>query len=139
MRAQLLQPVVTRTIAMRAQPESAAPESAARRRARFELIFASIWLAIGLFVLPGMIYAVGVLMLGPYGEGAGLGTFYADYFRDLAQPAGRAWIIALGPLVLVSVLRLLFLDVKTPPRQAEEPDSPPPREHTRVEPKVSME
>jgi hypothetical protein len=124
---------------MRVSSQSAVPESAARRRARFELVFASIWLAIGLFVLPGMIYAVGVMMLGPYGEGAGLGTFYADFFRDLVLPAGRAWILALGPLLLISVLRLLFLDVKAPKSDAKEPERPHSREHARVEPRVSME
>src|SRR4051812_31169025 len=79
-----------------------------RRRARFEAIFASIWLAVGLLGLPAVIFAVGGALLGPYGENGGLGRFYGDFFGDLAEPSLRAWAIALGPLALISVLRLIF-------------------------------
>src|ERR1044071_10234480 len=79
-----------------------------RRRVRFEAIFASIWLAVGLFVLPAAIFAVGGALLGPYGENGRLGRFYGDFFGDLAEPSMRAWAIVLGPLALVSVLRLIF-------------------------------
>jgi hypothetical protein len=112
-------------------------------RLRFELIFASIWLAFGLFVLPALIYGVGILLLGPYGENAGLGAFYADFFGDLVAPTGRAWALVLGPLVLISVLRLLFLDVRSQRPEDEEaphtPRTPPAREQARVEPRVSLE
>jgi hypothetical protein len=111
-----------------------------RQRLRFELIFASLWLAFGLFVLPAIIYMVGTLLLGPYGENQGLGAFYADFFKDLVEPAGRAWILALGPLVVVSILRLIFLG--RAPQEDSEPEleapvaqSPAPR--SRVEPRVS--
>jgi hypothetical protein len=125
-----------------ATPQSDVRAVRAQPRLRFELVFASIWLGIGLFVLPGLIYTVGVLLLGPYGESAGLGSFYADFFKDLVEPAGRAWTIALGPLVLISVLRLLFLDVKARAHDQDEepPPAPPPsRDHSRVEPRVTME
>ena len=111
-----------------------------RQRLRFELIFASLWLAFGLFVLPAIIYMVGTLLLGPYGENQGLGAFYAHFFKDLVEPAGRVWILALGPLVVVSVLRLVFLgkapheDSEREPRQTAE-QAPAPR--SRVEPRVS--
>lgn len=120
-------------------------ESPMRRRLRFELVFASIWLGFGLFLLPALIYAVGILLLGPYGEGSGLGRFYADFFGDLVEPSGRAWALVLGPLVLISVLRLLFLDVRARPSADDEADDsprappPPAREHARVEPRVSLE
>ncbi len=108
------------------------------QRLRFELIFASIWLAIGFFVFPAMIYGVGILLLGPYGENAGLGSFYADFFGDLVEPAGRAWILALGPVILISALRLVFFNFRRSSDAEPEPP-PPPREHTRVEPRVSGE
>lgn len=115
-----------------------------RDRLRFELIFASSWLAFGLFVLPALIYGVGMLLLGPYGENKGLGTFYVDFFGDLVAPTGRAWALALGPLVLITVLRLLFLDVQ--PKPSDEDESEPPRrtpaanrEPARVEPRVSLD
>jgi hypothetical protein len=111
-----------------------------RQRLRFELIFASLWLAFGLFLLPAVIYMVGTLLLGPYGENQGLGAFYADFFKDLVEPAGRAWVLALGPLVVVSILRLVFLGKKPhedsePEPQAGAAQPSPPR--SRVEPRVS--
>lgn len=98
------------------------------RRVRFELIFNSLWLALGLFVLPALIFWVGVAALGPYGENAGLSAFYIDFFGDLADGTGRAWSIALGPLVLISILRALFIGVQTTPRAdaVDEDDEPAP-------------
>ncbi|NLG76384.1 MAG: hypothetical protein GX535_09110 [Xanthomonadaceae bacterium] len=127
-----------------APPASERYESPARRRVRFEIVFASIWLGIGLFVLPALIYVVGILLLGPYGEGSGLGRFYADFFGDLVEPSARAWSLALGPLVLISLLRLLFLDIRAHPSDEDvEPEgrSPPAaaRGQPRVEPRVSLE
>lgn len=122
-----------------------------KHRARSELIFASIWLAVGFFVMPALIFLVGTLLLGPYGasegDGGSLGSFYGDFFSDLAEPAGRVWMLALGPLVVISLLRLIFLNFKTkeahepaPSREYDEPaaarDSPS-RTRQRVEPRVS--
>ena len=131
-----------------AEPATAPPGVAGnryRRRARFEIIFASIWLAVGLFVLPATIYFVGGALLGPYGDDGGLGRFYGDFFGDLAEPSVRAWAIALGPLTLISLLRLVFAGVDHgPPDPQAEPDrAAAPRrtaeEIRRVEPRVSVE
>lgn len=134
--------VFSERMIMSADPETRR-ESALQRRVRFELIFASIWLAIGLFLLPALIYLVGTLMLGPYGDNAGLVTFYVDFFKDLVEPSGRAWTLALGPLALITVLRLLFLDVRTrrddDRGQDEEAPAPAPRTAGRVEPRVSLD
>lgn len=122
------------------------------RPLRFELIFGSIWLAVGLFVMPALVYWVGLALLGPYGGGGGsgngLGTFYGDFFGDLASASGRAWTLALGPLALVSLLRLIFL-----PRPASDeadndaalrqsyPEAPAEKRPggRRVEPRVSLD
>jgi len=99
-------------------------------RLRFELAFTAGALALGLFVLPALIYGVGVALLGPYGtEGSagGWGTFYGDFFADLATPVARAWAIAFGPLILITLLRLVFLGARQ--TSAETPlvaDSPRP-------------
>jgi hypothetical protein len=109
---------------------------------RFELIFASLWLAFGLFVLPAVIYAVGSALMGPYGEDQGVGSFYANFFRDLAEPSGRTWTIALGPLVLISAMRAIFIGVKPHPSATDDaPHNPPPapQEAQRVEPRVSLD
>jgi hypothetical protein len=116
-----------------------------RRRARFEAIFASIWLAVGLFALPAAIFAVGGALLGPYGENAGLGRFYGDFFGDLAEPSLRAWAIALGPLALISVLRLIFAGAGREPQapaSSQDPAAAPrrtPEEPRRVEPRIGAE
>lgn len=113
-------------------------------RLRFELIVGSVLLGLGLFALPGLIFWVGTLLLGPYGQNAGAGTFYGDFYGDLASGVGRAWALALGPLVVISLVRLLFIK-RRPDGVDAEPDAPaaPPQpatqEHRRVEPSVSMD
>jgi hypothetical protein len=139
---------MNRPVAEPPAPDTDAPEVAGnryRRRARFEAIFASIWLAIGLFVLPAAIFSVGGALLGPYGDTGRLGRFYGDFFGDLAEPSIRAWAIALGPLALISVLRLIFAGAGRAPEPppASQDSSAPPRRSTedarRVEPRVSAE
>lgn len=127
------------------EPADIAEASPNRHRLRFELILGSALLAVGLFVVPAAVYLVGNALLGAYGENATLGVFYADFFGDLASASGRAWTLALGPLVLISWLRLLFLKRKAEPD--EDAASPPParvRPATeasgrRVEPRVSLD
>lgn len=92
------------------------------QRLRFELIFASLWLAFGLFVLPALIFWVGDALLGGYGENAGLSTFYVDFFGDLADASGRAWVLALGPLLLIYLLRAVFIGMKSGAATAEDPN-----------------
>jgi len=88
------------------------------RRLRFELIFASLWLAFGLFALPALIFWVGTALLGPYGDAAGnnasLSAFYIDFYGDLADASARAWLLAVGPLLLISLLRAVFIGVRDP-------------------------
>ena len=117
-----------------------------KHRLRFELIFASVLLAFGLFALPGLIYWVGDTMLGPYGENAGVGPFYADFYGDLASGVGRAWALATGPLIVISLIRLVFLKRRTDGPEAEAPVSdaatPQPThkvDQRRVEPRVSLD
>jgi hypothetical protein len=114
---------------------------------RFELIFGSVWLALGLFILPALIFWVGITLLGPYGEGqgAGMGTFYGDFYGDLAEGEVRAWALALGPLVLVSLIRAIFIGTRPKPAAGTDDAAPPaapaapaqrPAESRRVEPRI---
>lgn len=125
-----------------APSQSTSADHPYRRRIRFELIFASIWLAIGLFALPATIFAVGGALLGSYGDNGGLGRFYGDFFGDLAEPSVRAWALALGPIVLISLLRLVFAGAGRGPQEPQD-RLPAPRhtaeDHRRVEPRVSVE
>jgi hypothetical protein len=130
------------------EPAAAGADGAGNRygrRARFEAIFASIWLVVGLLVLPAAIFMVGGALLGPYGDNGGLGRFYGDFFGDLAEPSVRAWSIALGPLVLITLLRLVFAGTHRRPDEPQTQQQRPashrrtPEEARRVEPSVSTE
>lgn len=100
-------------------------EERRHRRLRFEVIFGSLWLAFGLFVLPALIFWVGSALLGAYGENAGLSTFYVDFFGDLADASGRAWSLALGPVLLIYLLRAIFIGVKAEPTTGEDVEDEP--------------
>lgn len=93
-------------------------------RLRFELILGSLLLGFGLFALPGMIYWVGTHLLGPYREAAGADTFYGDFFGDLSAGSLRAWALALGPLLIVSLARLIFLRRPAPYEEPAAPSQP---------------
>jgi len=115
-------------------------------RLRFELIIGSVLLALGLFAVPAVVYLVGIKLLGPYGESAGLGTFYVDFFADLASGTGRAWSLALGPLVAISLVRLLFLKRPTVDQEGDEESAAPRRAsaprtagNRRKEPSVNLD
>ena len=133
---------------MNATPDSAPAgrKTGSRSRARLELLIAGAALAFGLLVLPGLIYVVGGALMGPYGENRGLGSFYGDFLRDLVEPSGRAWALALGPLVVLMLVRAVFIGVKGSPESVsvdrEEDEAPPPRrreEAQRVEPRVTLD
>lgn len=123
--------------------ESTTDTAAPAHRMRFELIFGSVWLAIGFFLLPAVIFWVGITLLGPYGEGqgAGMGTFYGDFYGDLAQGEGRAWALALGPLVIISLIRAVFIGARSKPEGVESREPVPVKaakttDPRRVEPRV---
>ena len=74
-----------------------------------ELIWILGSLLIGLLLLPGIIYIVGSQLFGIYkGSSIGMGAFYSDYAHDLASSHISAWILAVGPLLLIYMLRLIL-------------------------------
>lgn len=73
------------------------------RRAEFKR--AGICLAIGVLIVPALIWAVGRGVLGPYTNG-GLLAMWRDFFRGLASGSEPFWFIALGPYLLILFLRL---------------------------------
>ena len=56
-----------------------------------------------LLVLPFLVYLAGLLSLGPY-EG-GIAKFLGSLFGALLRLEPAAWLLVLGPWLLVSVLR----------------------------------
>ncbi len=83
--------------------------SAHQQRLRRELWWAGAALIAGFLVLPMLIYAVGVLLLGEYGGGEGLGAFYGDLYRALGTASLAAWSIVLGPMLFTCLVRIVLI------------------------------
>ena len=80
-------------------------------RTRREVALFGGALALGLLVIPLLIWVIGHRTLGPYVHGdnpQGLGplTLYGDYFSGLARGWLGYWAVALGPVVLLLAMRL---------------------------------
>ena len=61
-----------------------------------ELAIAAAGLAIGVAIMPILIFYAGALTLGRY-EGAGLGPLYHSLLTGLGQASIAAWTVLLGP------------------------------------------
>lgn len=88
---------------------------------RRELLILGIALACGFVLMPFLIWLVGNRVLGPYTHGqdttAGTGPLrlLADYFGGLTHGSLIFWCVALGPYLLLWVLRLLYGLVRSSP------------------------
>lgn len=69
-----------------------------------------IWLGVALFAalvaLPLLVYATGMLTLGPY-SGGGAGRFLADYLRSLVRLEWQAIALAVAPMAAILGWRLV--------------------------------
>lgn len=102
------------------------PDAARRirlpRRARRELIVYGIALLCGLLLMPFLIWYAGNRVLGPYTHEQNLhgGPFalLQDYFVGLLHGSAVFWAVALGPALLLMLLRLMVWVVRAiPPRE----------------------
>jgi len=78
-------------------------------------------LALGLLVIPLLIWLIGHRVLGPYTRGddpRGMGplALYGDYFSGLAHGWLGYWTVALGPAVLLLLVRLWLTLLRRLPR-----------------------
>ena len=64
-------------------------------------------LAVGAFLEPIAVFLVGQALFGDYAEGAGLGTFFGNFWRDLAAGDPVPWIMLFAPYLLVLWMRLV--------------------------------
>lgn len=102
-------------------PDGDAP-SRIPRWARRELIVYGAALLCGLLLMPFLIWYAGNRVLGPYTHGQNLhgGPFalLQDYFVGLLHGSAVFWAVALGPAVLLVLLRLMIWVVRAiPPRE----------------------
>ncbi len=92
-------------------------------RAQREGLILGLALIAGLIVMPFLIWFAGSHVLGPYTHGqnthAGPFALLSDYLVGLLHGSAVFWAVALGPAVLLVVLRLLIGLLRTPgPRRA---------------------
>jgi hypothetical protein len=93
-------------------------------RARRELSLLGGALALGLLVMPLLIWIVGQRTLGPYTHGddprrLGALGLYGDYFSGLAHGWLGYWTVALGPAALLLAARLWLALLRRLPRERE--------------------
>jgi hypothetical protein len=117
-------PILPRTIqepplpdlpARAADPHEPDPDAPAPRGRR-ELMILVILLAVGLFLVPFLIWAVGVGVLGPYANGSPF-ALLVDFFAGLRSGSLVYWSVVIGPYVFVMLLRAVWHFV----RQADRP------------------
>lgn len=90
-------------------------------RTRRELSLYGGALALGLLVIPLLIWLIGHRTLGAYThgdspQGRGPLTLYGDYFSGLAHGWVGYWAVALGPAVLLLAVRLWLALLRRLPR-----------------------
>ena len=85
-------------------------------RHRKELVLFGGLFGFGLFLLPFVVYVVGVEIVGPYdGEGGAFG-FMTSILAALVGGAWGAWILTLSPYFVVQLTRLaLYVLWRRPP------------------------
>ena len=91
-----------------------------RRRLRRELIVLGVALVFGLLLVPLAIWFAGNRVLGPYAHGdnqhAGPWALLQDFFVGLGHGSSVFWAVALGPLILILLVRGFVWGFKAIPR-----------------------
>jgi hypothetical protein len=80
----------------------------AQPRALFELTTLGLALLAGLLVMPALIYVAGSNTLQAY-AGGGVFALYSDFLKGFFTLRPSCWIVAAGPFVFLSLVRLLRL------------------------------
>jgi len=96
---------------------------AALPHARRELILFAAALLFGLVAMPFLIWLAGNRVLGPYTHGqnthAGPIALLADFFVGLIHGSALFWAVALGPAVLLALLRLFVTAIRALPSRQQ--------------------
>ena len=84
----------------------------ARSRTQRELMLFGLMTLFGLIAMPFLIWIASSRVLGPYTHGqnlhAGPLALVADYYTGLAHGSAVFWCVALGPAVLVLLIRVFM-------------------------------
>ena len=73
-------------------------------RLQFEAMTLGLALAVGLLVMPALIYLPGFYLLKPYANG-GLFALYVDFFKGLIHLLPSCWVVLAGPFVFLTLFR----------------------------------
>src|SRR6201985_397715 len=97
-----------------------ARDSTAGKVLRRELLVLGVALLCGLVLIPLAIWMVGNRILGPYTHGldptaGGPSRLLADFFAGLGHGSVIFWCVGVGPYVILSLGRLLYLFLRSPP------------------------
>lgn len=89
-----------------------------------ELLMAGGALAVGLLVTPMLFWVAASRVIGPYTRGSdgrslSVFAFLQDYFGQLGHGSQMAWIVAAGPLLILSFGRLVWTFLLRPRPQLE--------------------
>jgi len=84
---------------------------------RREFLWLLIGLPVGVLLLPPLIWLVGSRVFGPY-SGGNARDLVDHYFRGLGQGQQAFWIIALGPYLAITALRLTLAGIRAVRREA---------------------
>jgi hypothetical protein len=91
---------------------SARRSFAAQSRARRELTYFGLALVAGLLVVPVLTWLVGARVLGPYSRGTEVHNnplaLLGDFFTGLAHGYVVFWVVALGPVLCLLLIRLFM-------------------------------
>jgi hypothetical protein len=104
----------------RARPAAAEAPPAYLPRVRREALILGTALGCGLLLMPFLIWLAGDRVLGPYTHGqnlhAGPFALLEDFFVGLGHGSAVFWAVALGPLVVVLLIRLFARLLRALPR-----------------------
>jgi hypothetical protein len=108
--------------------EAPAPERGSIAIVRRELIYLGIALLCGFVLIPLAIWFVGNRILGPYTHGldpsaGGPMRLVGDFYAGLTHGSVIFWCVALGPLVLISFVRLFWGVIRHTPPAGSRPSS----------------
>ena len=108
-----------------------------------ELILLGLLLITGLVLVPLAIWVVGNRALGSYTHGsnpnAGPLALLGDFYAGLTSGAPSYWVVALGPLLIVLFIRVVFALLKAGPPTQPPDRAPVERENKsprRIEPRL---
>jgi hypothetical protein len=83
---------------------------------RRELLWMLIALAVGVLLLPPLIWLVGSRVFGPY-AGGGSRELVGHFFTGLGQGQAALWLVALGPYLVISAARITLAGMRAVRRE----------------------